>query len=139
MMSDFDIVIAGGGLAGSTLACALANSAARIAIIESVEASADHQPSFDDRAIALAYGSQRIFEGIGLWDSIAPSATAIKKIHVSERGGFGFTHLDAAEEQVPALGYVALARELGPEVRVTGVAPGAILWSEAEMSDFAEF
>ena len=116
MMSDYDIVIAGGGLAGSTLACALANSGARIAIIESVEASADHQPSFDDRAIALAYGSQRIFAGIGLWDSIAPGATAIRKIHVSERGGFGFTHLDAAEEQVPALGYVALARELGSAI-----------------------
>ncbi len=29
----------------------------------------------------------------------------------------------------------ALARELGPEVRVTGVAPGAILWPEAEMSE----
>lgn len=29
----------------------------------------------------------------------------------------------------------ALARELGPEVRVTGVAPGAILWPEAGMSE----
>jgi 2-octaprenyl-6-methoxyphenol hydroxylase len=113
MKSDFDIVIAGGGLAGSTLACALANTGMCIAIVESVAASAGQQPSFDDRAIALAYGSQRIFEGIGLWEAIAPNATAIRKIHVSERGGFGFTHLDAAEEQVPALGYVALARELG--------------------------
>ncbi|MBG7601931.1 MAG: 2-octaprenyl-6-methoxyphenyl hydroxylase [Gammaproteobacteria bacterium] len=133
-MSDFDVVIAGGGLAGSTLACALANSGARIAIVESVEASADHQPSFDDRAIALAYGSQRIFEGIGLWDSIAPSATAIRKIHVSERGGFGFTHLDAAEEQVPALGYVALARELGGAIlqqlensSVTRISPATVM------------
>jgi 2-octaprenyl-6-methoxyphenol hydroxylase len=133
-MSDFDIVIAGGGLAGSTLACALANIGARIAIIESIEASADHQPSFDDRAIALAYGSQRIFEGIGLWDSIVPGATAIKKIHVSERGGFGFTHLDAAEEDVPALGYVALARELGSAIMqqldnssVTRISPATVV------------
>lgn len=29
----------------------------------------------------------------------------------------------------------ALARELGPEVRVNGVAPGAILWPEAEPSE----
>lgn len=29
----------------------------------------------------------------------------------------------------------ALARELGPEIRVTGVAPGAILWPETDMSD----
>lgn len=30
---------------------------------------------------------------------------------------------------------MALARELGPQVRVNGVAPGAILWPEHEMSD----
>ncbi|MEN8214649.1 MAG: 2-octaprenyl-6-methoxyphenyl hydroxylase, partial [Pseudomonadota bacterium] len=108
-------------------------SGLRIAIIESVAATADHQPSFDDRAIALAYGSQRIFAGMGLWNAIAPGATAIKKIHVSERGGFGFTHLDAAEEQVPALGYVALARELGSailrqldESRVTRISPARV-------------
>lgn len=29
----------------------------------------------------------------------------------------------------------ALAKELGPEIRVNGVAPGAILWPEAEMDD----
>jgi pteridine reductase len=29
----------------------------------------------------------------------------------------------------------SLARELGPEVRVNGIAPGAILWPDAEMSE----
>ncbi len=29
----------------------------------------------------------------------------------------------------------ALARELGPDIRVNGVAPGAILWPETEMTD----
>ena len=32
----------------------------------------------------------------------------------------------------------ALARELGPQVRVNGVAPGAILWPETELSDQAK-
>jgi pteridine reductase len=32
----------------------------------------------------------------------------------------------------------ALARDLGPEVRVNGVAPGAILWPEAEMTETAK-
>jgi pteridine reductase len=32
----------------------------------------------------------------------------------------------------------ALARELGPEVRVNGVAPGAILWPETPMGDAAK-
>ena len=29
----------------------------------------------------------------------------------------------------------SLARELGPEVRVNGIAPGAILWPDNDMSD----
>ena len=33
---------------------------------------------------------------------------------------------------------MSLARELGPEVRVNGVAPGAILWPEAELEDAAK-
>ena len=32
----------------------------------------------------------------------------------------------------------ALARELGPEVRVNGIAPGAILWPEQGLSDDAK-
>ncbi len=32
----------------------------------------------------------------------------------------------------------ALARELGPEIRVTGIAPGAILWPEAELTAAAK-
>jgi 2-octaprenyl-6-methoxyphenol hydroxylase len=113
MSSDYDIVIAGGGMAGISLACALAPTGVRMAVIEATLPREDSQPSFDDRAIALAEGSRRIFEAIGLWDAIAKSATPIRKIHISERGKFGFTHLDAAEERVPALGYVALARDLG--------------------------
>lgn len=137
MKSDFDIVIAGGGLAGSTLACALASTGARIAVIES-SAAAAQQPSFDDRAIALAYGSKRIFDGIGLWRAIAPGATPITNIHVSERGGFGFAHLDAVEERVPALGYVVLARELGGAITRQLGGSGITRLSPATVVDFAE-
>lgn len=125
MTHDYDIIIAGGGLAGLTLASALAPTGARMAVIEASPPQADKPPSFDDRAIALAHGSRLIFEGIGLWEAIAPAATPIRKIHVSERGKFGFTHLDASEEQVPALGYVTLARNLGQVLlehfRATGI------------------
>ena len=29
----------------------------------------------------------------------------------------------------------SLARELGPEIRVNGIAPGPVMWPEADMSD----
>jgi 2-octaprenyl-6-methoxyphenol hydroxylase len=44
---------------------------------------------------------------------VAAEAEPIREIHVSDRGHFGFTHLSAREEAVPALGYVATARQLG--------------------------
>ncbi|MEW5757677.1 MAG: 2-octaprenyl-6-methoxyphenyl hydroxylase [Pseudomonadota bacterium] len=110
---DYDLLIIGGGLAGASLACALARQPLRIAMIEAVPFDAAQQPAYDDRAIALSFGTRRIFEGLGLWAHIARYATPIEKIHVSDRGHFGFTHLDCTEEGVAALGYVVIGRELG--------------------------
>jgi 2-octaprenyl-6-methoxyphenol hydroxylase len=116
-MSDYDLIIVGGGLVGGSLASALRQSGLKVCSIEAVSADAASQPSYDERVIALAWGSRRILEGIGLWGQIAPGAEAIHQVHVSERGGFGFAHLDRAEQGVEALGYVAPARLLGKAIR----------------------
>ena len=116
-MNDYDLVIVGGGLVGGSLACALRGSGLKVCSIEAVAADAVSQPSYDERVIALAWGSRRILEGIGLWGEIALGAEAIHQIHISERGGFGFAHLDRAEQGVEALGYVAPARLLGTAIR----------------------
>ncbi|MCB1845527.1 MAG: 2-octaprenyl-6-methoxyphenyl hydroxylase [Halioglobus sp.] len=111
--NDYDIVIAGGGMIGVSLALALAPLGLRIAVVEAVARSADAQPSFDDRSTALSRSSQRTFEALGLWPSIKAASTPISHIHVSDRGRFGFSHIDAAEQKVEALGYVVINRVLG--------------------------
>lgn len=113
MTGNYDILIGGGGLVGASLACALSGHGLRIGLIEAVPYGEPGQPAYDDRALALAAGTQRIFSALGLWDALAGHATPIHKIHVSDRGRFGFARLDRAEEGVPALGYVALGRDLG--------------------------
>jgi 2-octaprenyl-6-methoxyphenol hydroxylase len=110
---EFDLLIVGGGMVGGSLALALQHSHLRIALVEAQPLKTHSQPSYDDRGIALSFGSQRIFESMQLWPDIAPAATAIKHIHISDRGRFGVTRLSAEQENVPALGQVLTARELG--------------------------
>jgi 2-octaprenyl-6-methoxyphenol hydroxylase len=112
MRSDYDVLIVGGGPVGASLACALRVSALRIGVIETAHADS-LPPSYDDRTLALAYGSKRIFESMEVWDEIAPDATPIECIHISDRGHFGVTRLSALEACLPALGYVVPNRVLG--------------------------
>jgi len=111
--THYDLIIVGGGMVGASLACALKNTPLKIAVIEAFAINSDQQPSYDDRGIALAYGSQRIFEAMGLWSQLAPHSTAITNIHVSDRGHFGVTRLSAKDENVPTLGQVITARSMG--------------------------
>lgn len=113
MGCDYDILIVGGGMVGATMAYALSPLPLRIGVIEAVPFKSGGQPSYDDRAIALAYGSARIFESMGLWPKFASKISPIKKIHISDRGHFGAARIDSAEEKVDALGYVIESRVIG--------------------------
>ena len=100
-------------MVGASLAIALCDQPLRIGMIEAVAWQVEDKPCYDDRSIALAWGSRRIFDSMGVWRAMTPAATAIKTIHVSDRGHFGFTRLDARQQQVEALGYVIAARAIG--------------------------
>lgn len=122
------LAIVGGGLVGASLALALQAGARargwRIVLIEPFAPGDAWQPSYDARSSALSYGSRQIFERLGLWPLLAERAEAITQIQVSDRGRFGATRLSAADEGVPALGYVlenawmghCLWKALDPEV-----------------------
>ena len=111
--ADFDVLIAGGGLVGGSLAIALAQTACRVGLVEAVPPDSDAQPSFDDRTIAISRGSQRILDSLGLWPLLQDDVWPIERIHVSEQGRFGTAVIDAAEQGIPALGFVISSRLLG--------------------------
>lgn len=109
----FDVLIVGGGMVGASFAVALEPLNLRVGIVEAYEFGVVDQPSYDDRSIALSYGTSRIFSGMGLWKDLKPQTTAINEIHVSDRGHFGATRLTAEQEKVSALGYLVESRVLG--------------------------
>ena len=74
---DYDIVIAGGGMIGTSLALALSPLGLRVAVVEAVARAATEQPSFDERSTALSRSSQRMFTAMGLWGDIRAAATPI--------------------------------------------------------------
>ncbi|MEC9375714.1 MAG: 2-octaprenyl-6-methoxyphenyl hydroxylase [Pseudomonadota bacterium] len=113
--SDFDIIIAGGGLVGGSLALALSGSSLRTAVIEPISPSEFEQSSFDNRTIALSHGSCKILHALGIWDSLnlTKSIWPIRKIHISEQGRFGTALIDHYEQGVPELGFVIKSRDLG--------------------------
>ena len=100
-MSDYDLLIAGGGPVGAAAALAVRDCGLQVGLAGSPLPA----PSDDPRPIALSHGSRLILERLGVWDQL-PSPTPIERIHVSQRGGFGRAMLDAGEARLPALGYV---------------------------------
>ena len=116
-MSRVQIAIIGGGLVGASLALALQAGARqrqwKIVLIEPYAPGDSYQPSYDARASALSFGSQQIYQRLGLWDAITPRAEAIRDIHISDRGRFAAARINAKAEGVPALGYVVENAWLG--------------------------
>jgi len=112
MNQDYDVLIVGGGLAGNCLALALQASHLKIAIVEANTPEELYASAGGDRALALANGTVRLLDMLGIWQQAKSKATAIKNIHISDQGHFGKTRLSAQKEKVDALGYVMTARDL---------------------------
>ncbi|TBN40347.1 2-octaprenyl-6-methoxyphenyl hydroxylase [Paracoccus subflavus] len=152
-MTDVDVLIAGGGLNGPTLALALAQAGLRVAVVDQRLAQTRAGENFDGRAYALAIASQRLLKSLGLWDGLAGDSQPIRQVKASQgRPGEGaapfFLHFDSAEIEEGPVGYMLEDRFLYrallaamqdrvqhlPGLSVTGhhVTAGRV---EAELSD----
>ncbi|WP_233253274.1 UbiH/UbiF/VisC/COQ6 family ubiquinone biosynthesis hydroxylase [Paracoccus binzhouensis] len=111
MMTDFDVVIAGGGLNGPALALALADAGLTVAVVDARPADARAGEIFDGRAYALALASQRLLAALGLWRDLADNAQEIRRVEATQGapgdgpGPFGL-HFDGAEIEEGRLGYM---------------------------------
>lgn len=111
-----DVIIAGGGLAGASLAVGLARRGFDVAVIEAVDRNANHQPSYDDRTLVINRASLNILRALGILDEGMDhrlTRCPIRTIEITRAGGFGRVVLEAERHGVDRFGDVIVARELG--------------------------
>jgi 2-octaprenyl-6-methoxyphenol hydroxylase len=81
---EFDVIIAGAGMAGATLALALHQGGLRAVLIDPMVFDAQLQPTFDGRASAIAYASFRQWRALGVGEALEPHAQPIAQILVTD-------------------------------------------------------
>jgi 2-octaprenyl-6-methoxyphenol hydroxylase len=151
VITEYDVIISGGGLSGLLTAIGLINETPElsIAIIEPVsQPSLDAVPNdfkssdfkssdfkvdaahssnfnqtlnsnnsqtanFDDRCLALSYGSLQLLNHWQVWKNLKPTAWPIKTIVTSDRGHLGKTIMRSDQYNLNAMGYVAAMKNMG--------------------------
>jgi 2-octaprenyl-3-methyl-6-methoxy-1,4-benzoquinol hydroxylase len=106
MIDKFDVVIVGGGMVGSAVACSLGNSSLKVAVIESTSPQAfSPEQAHDLRVSALSIASKNILETVGAWDGIvARRFCPFKRMRVWETAGD--TEFCSDDINYPELGYI---------------------------------
>ena len=83
---SFEVVVAGGGLVGATLALALARAGVAVAV---VDARVPGAPGADARASQVAYAPFRMWRALGLGPALEPHAQPVTRIAVEVGGADG--------------------------------------------------
>ncbi|MBL1259837.1 MAG: UbiH/UbiF/VisC/COQ6 family ubiquinone biosynthesis hydroxylase [Thiotrichaceae bacterium] len=108
MNADYDVVIIGGGMVGTTLACALGDSDLKVAVVEArpTEMKWDAD-SVGMRCSAITAASQQIFTSLGAWDAMAAMRVSpFREMQVWDAEGNGAVHFDSADIAQDKLGHI---------------------------------
>ncbi|HTH97651.1 MAG TPA: UbiH/UbiF/VisC/COQ6 family ubiquinone biosynthesis hydroxylase [Stellaceae bacterium] len=137
-----DVVVVGGGAAGMIIAIACADAGVRTVIIDRLPADARAEDRFDGRSFAVAYGSRRILETIGVWPLVEARAEPILEIRVADNNAPLFLHYDYREVGDQPLGHIVESRHLRRALllrienladMLTPVAPAMVEGFESDM------
>ncbi len=106
---NYDVVVVGGGIVGAVAACGLGQTGLRVAI---VEAASNSFAVSRGQAYSINLLSARVFDDLGLWESIRPQVETYRSVQLSD-GNYGkivkFLPEDLGAETI---GYVAEHRVL---------------------------
>ena len=110
-VQDCDVLIAGGGLVGMSLALALSGSPLSVVLVDKAPLATD-QRTPDERHLALSEVTCRILSELRVLQALSAEAEPIRAIHVSSADEFGVTRWSAADAGRAQFGVVAPAKRL---------------------------
>ena len=119
MTTSYDIIIAGGGLNGATMALGAAKLGLSTLVIDANPNHFQMQEHFDGRCYALALTSVRLMRTLGLWAELSKHAQPMLDIKVFD-GSVGqgpspfFLHFDHNEIEEGPMGHMVEDRHLRP-------------------------
>lgn len=104
---NYDVAVAGSGLVGATLACALAKAGLRVALVEASEPLPPLGDAWELRVSAITRASESILRAIDVWDALPRERVGVfREMHVWDATGSGSVHFDCADIGTDALGHI---------------------------------
>lgn len=82
--SDYDIIIAGAGLAGAAFALAAAQGGLKVVVVDPQPFENQLAATFDGRSTAIAYSTFRMLDALGMGESLRPHACRMDHILVTD-------------------------------------------------------
>ncbi|MBE8716148.1 UbiH/UbiF/VisC/COQ6 family ubiquinone biosynthesis hydroxylase [Cellvibrio polysaccharolyticus] len=112
MQPTYDVIIAGAGMNGAAMACAIARlpeaASLRIAVIDAAPAAADYQGDvFDPRVVALTPRSDQLLSLLDCWDNILNERACVyTDMAVWDGEGNAGIQFACDEVRLPYLGHI---------------------------------
>tara|TARA_R110002049_G_scaffold252264_2_gene427388 strand:+ start:115778 stop:116965 length:1188 start_codon:yes stop_codon:yes gene_type:complete len=107
-VTDFDVVVVGGGVVGAACACKLAQYYDRIAIVDNTQHVAwQKEAGYGVRVSAVNLASIELLSQIGAWEEVQlMRAFPYRSMHVWEQGGNSEIEFDACDTTYSSLGSI---------------------------------
>ncbi len=133
-MLHFDVIILGGGLAGASMAMALAHGGLRSVVIDRENPETLLAANHDGRTCAIAAASRAVLDVTGVWQYMRDQAEPIIDIRIADGKSPLYLHYDHRDVGAEALGYIvenrvtrqALYRAMAENDLVTLIAPASV-------------
>lgn len=107
-VNHYDLIIVGGGMVGASIACGLADTGMRIAVLEAAEqASPWQQDKVDPRVSALTEASRAFLQSLNAWEEMPQRrVTPYQQMKVWESDGTGHIEFSCDDIYAENIGHI---------------------------------